>query len=423
MLINGLDIIIKNSKKMHFANSKDTISNNSNNPKVVDQCINQAWCFCQTLSLEKLIAPKSPSSGSTKPLTNIINTIERINKKGGTMKKLNLVNILVFLISINLVAQENKSIKNRQAQISFAYPIGSNGTNSMEYSNNFSFNILYGLNGGVNGVEIGSILNYNKGEVNGFQLSGVSNINIGNSKGFVLSGVSNICIDSTSGVLISGLLNYSKQNAKGVQLATTNIAINQVNGFQLGVINYAKKLKGVQFGVFNYLHDGKEGLPIGLFSIVKNGHYELELTSGEVIYANLNYKMGVERFYTIFKTGYSSYKNNPVYSLGLGFGGNLLLSERQKISIDLSYNQIVYNNNWNNNDLNILNKADFNYKYSISKNLSLLIGPSINVYVSKNKIDGEYGTLNIPYSIHTNEWSNGKLSIWVGLNAGLALKL
>ena len=198
---------------MHFANSKDTISNNSNNPKVVDQCINQAWCFCQTLSLEKLIAPKSPSSGSTKPLTNIINTIERINKKGGTMKKLNLVNILVFLISINLVAQENKSIKNRQAQISFAYPIGSNGTNSMEYSNNFSFNILYGLNGGVNGVEIGSILNYNKGEVNGFQLSGVSNINIGNSKGFVLSGVSNICIDSTSGVLISGLLNYSKQNA------------------------------------------------------------------------------------------------------------------------------------------------------------------------------------------------------------------
>ena len=112
-----------------------------------------------------------------------------------------------------------------------------------------------------------------------------------------------------------------------------------------------------------------------------------------------------------------------ITNLNLGFGGNLLLSERQKISIDLSYNQIVYNNNWNNNDLNILNKADFNYKYSISKNLSLLIGPSINVYVSKNKIDGEYGTLNIPYSIHTNEWSNGKLSIWVGLNAGLALKL
>jgi len=325
---------------------------------------------------------------------------------------------------------------------------------SMEYSNNFSFNILYGLNGGVNGVEIGSIFNYNKGEVKGFQLSGVSNINTGysegfllsgvsnicmdstsglfisgvlnyskqNSKGFQLSGVSNICMDSTSGLFISGVLNYSKQNGKGFQLATANIAANGFKGFQLGVFNYAKKLKGVQFGVINYLNDGAEGLPIGIFSIVKNGHFELELTGGEVIYSNLNYKMGVERFYTIYKAGYSSYKNNPVYSYGLGFGGNISISEKQKISIDLSANQTVYNNDWESN-LNMLNKADFNYKYSVSEKFSLLIGPSFNVYVTEEKVDGEYGTLNIPYSIYTNEWSSGKLYMWLGINAGLSLKL
>ena len=215
------------------------------------------------------------------------------------MKKINLVIILVLLISINLVAQENDSLKNRKAQVTFAYPIGSSGTSSTEYLNKFSFNILYGLNGGVNGFEMGSLLNYNKGQVKGFQLSGVSNINIGYSDGFILSGVSNICMDSTSGVIISGVLNYSKQNAKGFQLATANISANEFSGFQLGVFNYAKKLKGVQFGVFNYLDDGEQGLPIGIFSIVKNGHYELELAGGEVIYSNLNYKMGVERFYTI----------------------------------------------------------------------------------------------------------------------------
>ena len=292
----------------------------------------------------------------------------------------------------------------------------------MEYSNNFSFNILYGLNGGVNGAEIGSILNYNKGEVKGFQLSGVSNINTEYSEGFLLSGVSNICMDSTSGVLISGVLNYSKQNAKGFQLATTNIAVNRFNGFQLGVFNYAKKLKGVQLGVFNYLGDGEEGLPIGIFSVVKNGHYELELTGGEVIYSNLNYKMGVERFYTIFKAGYSSYKNSPAYSFGLGFGGNISISERQKISIDLSANQIAYNNNWET-DLNMLNKADFNYKYCVSEKFSLLIGPSFNVYVTKEKVDGEYGTLNIPYTIFTNEGTSSKLFMWIGINAGLSLKL
>ena len=319
--------------------------------------------------------------------------------------------------------KENAWAKTHKAQITFAYPIGSNGMNAMEYANNFSFNILYGLNGGVNGAEIGSILNYNKGEVKGFQLSGVSNINTGYAEGFLLSGVSNICKDSSAGVFISGVLNYAQKNSKGFQLATSNIAASEFKGFQLGVFNYAKKLKGVQLGVFNYLKDGEGSLPIGIFSIVKNGYYELDFTGGEVIYSNLNYKMGVERFYTIFKAGYSSYKNNPIYSLGLGFGGNISLSEKQKISVDLSYNQLVYNNNWDNGKLNILNKADFNYKYNISEKISLLVGPSFNIYITEEKVDGKYGTLNIPYQFYTNEGASNKLFMWIGINAGLSLKL
>jgi hypothetical protein len=339
------------------------------------------------------------------------------------MKKLKLASILMILVSINIVAQENNGLKIRKVQVTFAYPVGSSGTISMKYSNNFSFNILYGLNGGVNGAEVGSVLNYNKGEVKGFQLSGVSNINTGYSEGFLFSGVSNICMDSTSGLFVSGALNYSKQNAKGFQLATANISANEFSGFQLGVLNYAKKLKGFQLGVFNYLNNSEGALPIGIFSIVRNGHYELEFTGGEVIFSNLNYKMGVERFYTIFKVGYSSYKNSPVYSFGLGFGRNISISGKQKISIDLSYNQIVYNNNWNSGKLNILNKADFNYKYSVSEKFSLLIGPSFNVYETEKKVDGEYGTLNIPYNFYTTEGTSSKLFIWLGINAGLSLKL
>ena len=337
-------------------------------------------------------------------------------------RKFRLVSLLVLLVPINLIAQNNDSLKTRKAQITFAYPIGSNGTSSLKYSNNFSFNILYGLNGGLNGVEIGSILNYNRGKVKGFQLAGVSNINTGFSNGFLLSGVSNVCRDSTAGFLLSGVLNYSKGNAKGFQLATVNIAANEMKGVQLGVVNYAKKIKGFQLGVINILRDAEKAVPIGLFSIVKKGLYELELTGGEALYSNLNYKMGVERFYTIFKIGYASYKNNPVYSAGLGFGGNLSLSDKQKISIDLSCNSLVYDNDWKGK-LNLLNKADFNYKHSFSDKLSLLAGPSLNVYVTKEKVEGEYGTLNIPYTISAKEWSGGKTFMWVGLNAGLSLKL
>ncbi len=373
-----------------------------------------------------------------------------------TRKNFEMVLVLI-LVNLSLFAQENDSLKTRKAQITFGYPVGSNGMKSLEYSNNFSFNILYGLNGGVNGAEIGSIFNFNKGKVKGFQLSGVSNINTGyskgfllsgvsniimdstsglfisgvlnysslNSKGFLLSGVSNIIMGSTSGLLISGVLNYSNLNSKGFQLATANVAANEFNGFQLGVFNYAKKLKGVQLGVINYVGDGEEGLPIGLISIVKNGYYDFELTGGEVIYANVNYKMGVERFYTIYKIGYSSYKNNPVYSFGLGFGSNIALSEKQTISIDLSANSIVYDNDGDSNgsSLNLLNKFDFNYKYNLSRNLTLLIGPSFNVYITEEKVDGEYGTLNIPYTFYANERSNDKLFMWVGINAGLSFKL
>ena len=301
---------------------------------------------------------------------------------------------------------------------------------------------------------MGSILNYNEGEIKGFQLSGISNINRENSKGFLLSGVSNICMDSasglfvsgvvnysekksegfflsgvsnvcmdsTSGLFISGVLNYSDQNSKGFQLSTINITSSDVKGFQLGVFNYAQKINGVQFGVINYLNDGEEGLPIGIISIVKNGHFEFEPTAGEVIYSNFNYKMGIEKFYTIFKTGYSSYKNNSVYSLGIGFGGNIPLSEKQKLSLDLSSNNIYYNNKWDG-DLNLLNKVDLNYKYQFTEKLSFLIGPSFNIYITKEKVDGRYGTLDIPYTIHTNEWTDGKLYTWIGFNAGLSLSL
>ena len=43
--------------------------------------------------------------------------------------------------------------------------------------------------------------------------------------------------------------------------------------------------------------------------------------------------------------------------------------------------------------------------------------------MTKEKVDGHYGTLNVPYSIYTNEWSQGELNMWFGFNAGLAIKI
>ena len=342
------------------------------------------------------------------------------------MKKASKLLAITFLLLPGkyMSAQSSDSYKVRPVQITFAYPLGSNGINSMKYVNNFSLNILYGLNGGVTGAEIGSIINFNRGDAKGLQISGVSNINSGNMNGIQLSGVLNITRGETEGIQLAGVANFNTNATKGFQLGTANFTKSDFTGFQLGVINFSGSLAGMQFGVINVLGNPDGALPIGIFSIVKNGHYELEVTGGEVLYLNLNYKMGVDKFYTIFKAGLSYYNQEPVYSVGLGFGGMVKLGGTGTLSIDASGNEIVYKNDWSSEQENLLNKLDLNYRYGITQNLSILAGPSFNLYLTQKIFDNKYGTLNLPYHIFTNESSDARTKsyFWIGANAGLSFK-
>jgi hypothetical protein len=303
-----------------------------------------------------------------------------------------LLLLLALLVPMQIFAQIPDSVESRKFQITFAYPLGSNWTNSMKYENNFSFNTIYGLNGGVNGFEFGSVLNYNKGNVNGIQFSGVININSGKTRGLQFSGV-------------------------------VNVNSGETEGLQIGVVNYTKKLKGVQLGVVNVLSDGETGIPVGIFNFVKNGFYEFELTAGELIHTTLNFKMGVERFYTIYKAGYVFNGDKAVYSSGMGLGGSVLLANKHRLNIDLSSNYINVVNDWQP-EANILSKLDLNYKYNFTDKFALVAGPSLNVYYCKDFDNQEYaGLLEVPYSIYKNEKPDSKLYTWIGFNAGLALRL
>jgi len=265
------------------------------------------------------------------------------------------------------------------------------------------------------------VANWNTEAVSGAAISGVLNLGHQSLSGFQLAGVTNIGLDSMKGISVSGVLNYTNGNAKGFQLSTINWA-KDFEGFQLGVLNYAIRLKGVQLGVINIVKEGEDALPIGLLSFVKNGHYEIDLTAGEAIYSNLNFKMGVKRLYTIFKLGYSGYQGKPVYSYGGGFGTSIFLSEKHCLNLELSSNQIYFDNDWDS-QANGLHKLDLNYKLAVLDRLSLLIGPSFNVYVTGKKINGEYGTINIPYTVYEHEYADKKLFMWIGLNVGVSLKL
>jgi hypothetical protein len=315
---------------------------------------------------------------------------------------------LIFMVALSgsrLQAQENDESKPESSQITFAYPLGTNGYDAKYISNKFSINVLYGVNGGLDGFEAGGLFNYNRGNVNGVQLAGAANINK----------------EYTEGLMLAGCFNLVLNRARGVQFADINVATRDFTGLQAGVINYAGGLRGVQFGIFNVVGEDNGAIPIGLFSVVKGGYYELEIVTNEVINTNINYKMGVERFYTIYKLGSSWYKGNPVYSFGLGFGTMFTLTERHRISLDLSASHIVYNDEWSSDD-NCLAKMDLSYRFGLGDHVSLVAGPSLNCYVSEVRVEDSFGTMRIPSRAWTNldeghqEWG------WIGFNLGLAYR-
>lgn len=337
------------------------------------------------------------------------------------IKSLIVLAVLVIL-STSSYAQQTET---RKAQVSFLYPIGTNGT-ATNISNDYSFNMLAGVNGGVNKFEIGGLANINTGSVTGFQLAGLANVNTGYSSGFLISGIANVVTDGTSGFMLSGIGNYVEGNSSGFQLSgIANINKGNFSGLQLGLVNAAKELKGVQFGLINYAESAENGVPIGLFSVVKKGGFRrIEFTTGETLYANLSYKMGVRRFYTIYKVGASSYKDKSVFSYGLGFGTLIDFGDKHHMSIDLTANQIVHDGDFSDK-INILSRLDLNYEYALNDRFSLIAGPSLNTYVTKQKVDGSenFGTIHTPGSFYSKKGTNSSKFMWIGFNAGISMRL
>ena len=360
---------------------------------------------------------------------------------------------------------------NQPVQVSFFYPLGTNGIQSPQYSNHFSFNVLYGVNGGLNGLEIGGLVNTELGAVNGIQIAGLANINSKHADGMMISGITNIVKDSSNSVAIAGISNIVGKSANGAQIAgisnsvngnfngiqvggianvnngslfgiqiagisntnngnfigsqisgISNLNLGDLTGIQISLLNKAKKVNGLQLGLFNFAEEFERGVPFGLISIVKNGFHALDLSTTETVYANASLKIGVDNLYTIYKAGFTSNNDHKYYTYGLGVGSMLNLTERFKIALDLTANHIV--SQPFKPEIDLLAKSDLTLRYHFNKHIGVFAGPSFNVYLSEHEIaDAASQTLNVPYTLYAEDWwyYKGSTSIWVGLNGGLSV--
>jgi hypothetical protein len=115
----------------------------------------------------------------------------------------------------------------------------------------FRFNLLYGYNQNVTGVDLG-LVNRVGGDFVGFQY-GTVNWGEGNGKG-----------------LSWGIVNYYAGDYVGWQSAAVNYTGGRFKGFQHGVFNYAAKMRGFQLGIWNQT-ESLYGLQIGLININSAG--------------------------------------------------------------------------------------------------------------------------------------------------------
>ena len=358
--------------------------------------------------------------------------------------------IAILLLSSPVMSQED-SLQQKAVQVSFIYPLGTNGIQSPKVSNNFSFNVLGGLNGGVHGMEIGGVVNVNTGAVNGWQIAGVTNINKQNTNGVIIGGVANIIGDSSSGCFmagvsnliagntsgmyvagvsnsnsgilngtqVSGVSNFSAGNVNGVQVSgVSNVTMGNLNGVQIGLVNVARKTTGVQLGLINISDEYVKGIPIGLFSIVKKGYHAIEASAGDAIPLSVNIKSGVDRFYNIYKLGMLLDNEDVRFTMGLGVGTKIGLSEKFSLAIELSNSQVI--KDYDQDGLEFLSQGNIQAQFSLGR-FSLFAGPTLNMLTETSNTSSSR-QIHVPYTIYTHDWNyfQGKTSWWIGANAGVA---
>jgi len=334
----------------------------------------------------------------------------------------------------------------QMVQVTLIPPYGTNKTLAEQTTNTFSFNVLWGRNGGLDGIEVGGFVNNITNNMQGFQLAGIGNQVEGDAQGGQLATIFNYNKGFTKGVQASlfniansaniiqlgGIANFIQSDFEGVQAALVSnyakekadmqfsLGINkasQVKTLQVGLINIADKVEGRQIGLVN-MADNADKTPFGLLNIIKDGYNRIEVGANDALYASVGIKTGVRKFYNIFQFG--SRFTEDIWSIGYGIGTTFKVKERQHFHVEYVASHVNEEDVWTK-ELNLLNQFKFNFDWELSGNQSLFLGPSWNFIASK-RIDLETLAVigsNLPnYTIVDSIRKNTNWKMWFGVNGG-----
>ncbi|MFY2558053.1 caspase family protein [Corallococcus terminator] len=217
-----------------------------------------------------------------------------------------------------------------------------------------------------------------------------------------------------SGVQMSVGMNWA-DSARGAQLSLINMG-GDVDGMQLGLINIAGKMNGVQLGLINVAQNLESGIPVGLLNIVQNGQFHVEAYGSDVNFANISLKVGSRYLYTTLVAGMGSVSDSrgpSHWTMGVGIGGHVPLSERFFFDVDIVTNSI---HEWGGSfeDNRLLHQARLMAGFQLASRFAIIAGPTFNVM---HTTDGEPVTSLSQFSKTTDR----DLLFWPGVQVGLRL--
>jgi hypothetical protein len=174
---------------------------------------------------------------------------------------------LTFLQDLVLSENLKSSIRNikdtafTSTQLSLIPYVSTNRLLSANTVNDYSFNILVGYSQGVNRMELGGLMNIDRGDVKFVQAAGLINAVGGNMTGAQLAGWGNITKGKSEGLVAGGTFNVGT-NLHGIQLA----GIVNVN------LSYPDSLKNSRFA--DYIQDTVKGIQIAGVTNINAGYTE-----------------------------------------------------------------------------------------------------------------------------------------------------
>ncbi len=157
-----------------------------------------------------------------------------------------LVALIISIVFAGMFCPEPVRAEDQPFQLALIHPVQIRGEE--ESITILRFNLIYGKNVSIKGVDFGIANHLTGGVSKGLQF-GLIGLVGGDFIGWMDNAVN--IVDGTFGGLQSGFFN-GLGDGEAVQFGFVNSAVN-MKGFQLGIVNVTESMHGLQIGVLNII--------------------------------------------------------------------------------------------------------------------------------------------------------------------------